>query len=146
MPHKTKPESVCINSLRATHKIRKNKARKTFESYLALLVNVNEKVSHKCSPIFEPHELICAAVPAACAGVVRRERYRLHQFFQVTDTVVRYLDLFLQHGHVAGKAIVLPHLPRQIFKFCVRHGLRCGDFVLCSPGGRRTGNHYPTQL
>ena len=66
-------------------------------------------------------------------------------FFKVADTVICDLDLFLHNGHAPGKAVVLPHLPRQLVQLCVRHSLRCGDFVLCAPGGRRIGNHYAHQ-
>ena len=50
--------------------------------------------------------------------------------FEIRDAVIDDLDLLLYDGYLFGKAVVLAHLPRELFNFCVRYRLRDLDFLL----------------
>ena len=64
------------------------------------------------------------------------------KLFQIADPVVYDLDLLFYHRHAFGKAVMLPHFPRQLFHLRFHNGLSNLLVVLVFSGGNQTGYNY----
>lgn len=65
--------------------------------------------------------------------------------FQIINSMIDYLDLFLHYRHSAGESVMLAYLPRQLVNLRIRYRLVDPHGIFRFPRRHQAGDYYAYQ-